>query len=63
MYIFRHKGIAIGGLDHNLIRNRTANTRRLPGKNIALDLLCEHTKNDFKGSLNDLEILMCLLFI
>ena len=35
---------------HNLVHNRTANTWGIPGRNIPLDLLCEHSNNDFKGN-------------
>ena len=57
------RGWLPGRLAHNIIHNRTANTWGLPGKNIALDLLCEHSNNDFKGRLNDLEIFLIYIYI
>ena len=36
-------------LAHHLVHNRTANTWGIPGSNVALDLLCEHSNNEFKG--------------
>ena len=55
-------GVAIPQIRHELIWERVANVKGLPGNNVGLDLLNEFYNNEFKG-IDLLQHLFTVLFV